>query len=158
MTRLYRPGLVTRIGLVLLPALIFGSIANVVTPSRIPWVRNWGSYVSGQAQEHGIRLVTLRETRAIVSAGRHIIFDARAFTDYGLGHIPSALSLPEAEMETAFEDYRMVLTPEQPILVYCSGKECDESLRLGKMLMVEGFTNIVLFPGGFTEWQTSTQP
>jgi rhodanese-related sulfurtransferase len=46
----------------------------------------------------------------------------------------------------------MLLTPEQPIVVYCSGPECDESLKLGEILITAGYTNIALFAGGMTAW------
>jgi rhodanese-related sulfurtransferase len=136
---------------------MIGSIANVVSPGRIPWMRDWEQYVSGQATQSGMHVVSLGETRSIVSAGKHIIFDARPFADYGVGHIPGAVSLPSADLETAFENFRMLLSPELPILVYCSGQQCDESLQLGEFLMAEGFTNIVLYPGGYDEWQAGDQ-
>ena len=46
----------------------------------------------------------------------------------------------------------MMLTPEQPILVYCSGQACDESLLVSSNLLEQGFTNVSLFAGGMEEW------
>ena len=153
-----RSGLSARLGVVMLAALISGSIANLVFPAKIAWVRDWDAFVESQAQASGIGLVTLEETRRFVSAGTHILFDARPPVDYGAAHIPGALSLPSEQMEAEFENFRMILTPDQPILVYCSGKQCDESIQLGDYLIEEGFTNVVLFPGGYNEWEAGVQP
>ena len=62
------------------------------------------------------------------------------------------MSLPYDAEAIDFENVIMLLTPEQPILTYCSGLECDESFELSLSLIEQGFTNIVLFAGGFNAW------
>ncbi len=140
--------------MILLPTLCAG-LVNTVSPRRLAWVKDWSDHVARQAEEEGLRPVDLGEARAIVSEGTHIIFDARPLADYDAGHIPTAMSLPFMEMHEQFSQYQMLLTPEQPVMVYCSGKECDESLELGKFLFEQGLTNIFIFVGGYDAWEAA---
>jgi len=141
-----------RLGIILLVSLVAGTAANLVSPARIKWVHDWSTYVADEAVEKGIRVVNIDQVRTIVDAGSHFIFDARPASDYEAGNIPGAFSLPVENIDVHFEEYAPVLTPDQPILVYCSGKECDESLLLGTRFIEYGFTNVVLFVGGYSEW------
>lgn len=141
-----------RVGFVLLIGCLAGVLANTVSPNRIPWKQDWSMHVQQSAFEKGIRIAGLEDAHRIIKEGRHLVFDARPQDDYDAGHLPTAMSLPERDVDTYFEQYEMLLTPEQPLLVYCSGQECDESLVLAEFLINQGFTNVTLFVGGYTEW------
>jgi rhodanese-related sulfurtransferase len=101
----------------------------------------------------GIALVALEDMKAIVDAHTHILIDARPMADYDAGRIPGSLSLPQTQMDEHIGNVLPLLSPEQPIVTYCSGKECDESFILTVELQKQGYTNIALYPGGFQEWQ-----
>jgi len=57
-----------------------------------------------------------------------------------------------------FQDVMILLTPDTPILTYCSGEECDESFQVSEFLREQGFTNVVLFAGGYTAWEAGGLP
>ena len=61
-------------------------------------------------------------------------------------------------MEDAFENVKVLLTREQPLITYCSGLECDDSFMLALFLREQGFTNVVLFAGGFEAWEKAGYP
>ncbi len=67
-------------------------------------------------------------------------------------------TLPELEFEDYFPDIQPLLMPDLTILVYCSGKECDESLNLCVLLQQQGYENLVLFAGGMQEWKAAGKP
>lgn len=113
----------------------------------------WSEHVSRSAQEKGMRTVTLEEAREIAITFSHILFDARKPTDFQAGHLPGAMSLSLLDFDALFPSVEPLLTPEQPVLVYCSGEDCDESLKLGEMLIELGYTNLTLFAGGMKAWQ-----
>jgi len=141
-----------------LTALICGSIANLVSPNKIPWSEDWSHYIEAKALEGGITLITSAQAWERFEKGTAIFLDARPNTDYETGHIPSALSLPYDAIEDHFMNVQMLLTPEQPIVTYCSGEECDESFLLTTFLRDQGFTNVVLFAGGIEAWKKSGYP
>lgn len=120
---------------------------------RLPLDYAWGDHVEQSAREKGMSTVSLEEARQIVDTFSHIVLDARKTADFEAGHLPGAMSLPLLDFDTAFNAIAPLLTPEQPVMVYCSGKECDESLKLGEILIEAGFTNITLFAGGMIAWQ-----
>lgn len=137
---------------------VLGLAANLVSPRRIPWVEDWGHYIEALAYKENIPLAGLSQTRALIEEGRHIVFDARPAADYDAGHIPGALPLPYEEFDLQFEPYAGILTPQQAILSYCSGVECDDALLLLVQLRGLGFTNVVLFAGGWEEWSREEAP
>ena len=152
--RLYLTGtLAGRVLAVLLVSTACAVLANTFGPARIAWVKDWSSHVETKAREMGIAVVGLEDMRGITREGTSLVFDARPQEDYDAGHIPTAMMLPFMEVDAYFEQYQMLLTPEQPIVVYCSGKECDESLLLAEFFKEQGLTNVLLFAGGYGEWE-----
>ena len=45
-----------------------------------------------------------------------------------------------------------LLMPDQDIVIYCTGPECDDSELLARELYAIGFTNIMVYKGGYEEW------
>ncbi len=115
-------------------------------------MEDWSHYIEAKALENGITLITSAQAWDYFEKGTHVFLDARPNTDYAAGHIPGAFSLPYDAMEDHFMNVQMLLTPEQPLVTYCSGKECDESFLLTIFLRDQGFTNIVLFADGIEAW------
>lgn len=139
------------VGLVLV-SVCCGVVANSVGPVRIPWRQEWSDQVGKKAEELGLQTTSLDEAKRYLDDGAHFIFDARSPADYEAGHLPGAMLLYSEEFDKYFTDYALMLTPEQPVLVYCSGKACDESLLVSEMLSEQGFTNVTVFVGGMAEW------
>jgi 3-mercaptopyruvate sulfurtransferase SseA len=43
-------------------------------------------------------------------------------------------------------------------VIYCSGDECGSSEDLAYELQGEGFSNLLVFKGGWTAWNSSGHP
>lgn len=139
--------------LILVATVCLGTVANVVSPYRIPWSQDWSNRVADAARAAGLTVVDLAGTQRLVEDASVMILDARPLAQYGAGHIPGAFSCPVESLESSLPETLPMLFPEMPVLVYCTGKECDESITLGTRLIAEGFTNVLIFVGGYTEWQ-----
>jgi hypothetical protein len=50
------------------------------------------------------------------------------------------------------------LQPAQQVMVYCSGRECDDALLLGIFLKSQGSQNVVLFLDGIAGWKAAGLP
>ncbi|MFH0953395.1 MAG: rhodanese-like domain-containing protein [Verrucomicrobiota bacterium] len=144
--------------LILLIAILCGGAANLVSPRRIPWVEDWANYIEAKALKEGVRLVRTEQARRIVDAGMHVVLDARPAADYAAGHLPGATSLPYNTVEESLADVQSMLAQSTPILTYCAGENCDESFLLTLFLRQQGFTNSVLFLGGFDQWKAAGYP
>ncbi len=141
-------------------AFIMGSAANTLrTDDRgIPWRDTWSNHVETRAQREGLELVNTEQAHRIVEEGTHVVFDARSGTAYLEGYIPGSISLPYADIDTAFLEAQIFITPQQPILTYCSDHTCDDALLLSLFLLDHGYTNIVLYAGGMKEWTEAGHP
>lgn len=135
-----------------------GVLVNLVRPDPIPWREDWSHRVETKARALGLRVADLAQARAILDEGMYFIFDARAPGVYEEGHLPGALSLPSESFEESIGQYIDMLIPEQEIMVYCSGLACDESLRVCEAFLAQGYTNLVLFTGGYEAWQVDGLP
>ncbi len=142
--------------LILAAALCLGSVANVLSPYRIPWSQDWSNRIADAARAAGLTVVDVHETKRRADDGSAMILDARPLTQYGEGHIPGAFSCPVETLEQSLPETLPMLIPDLPVLVYCTGKECDESMTLGTRLLSEGITNVLIFVGGYAEWQTAS--
>ena len=148
-----RLNIVSRVLVLVLAGSALGAVNNLLPWGGTPWVQDWSTYVQSKSEQAGVQVVDLNEAARLVEAGVHLIFDARPAADFESGHIPNAISMPEEDREIALEPFMGLLTPEQPILVYCTGLECEESLLLAQMFQSIGATNVVLFAGGYDAWQ-----
>ena len=143
--------ILTRIMVLLILSLVLGVIANKVLPNRISWVEDWEHRIEVQARKENIPLVDYDFVVRAINDQSHIVLDARSNTDYDAGQISGAFSLP-ATGELVDQDIFSILVKEDNLLIYCAGVECDDSLVLAVNLREHGFTNVVIYPGGWSEW------
>ncbi len=90
-----------------------------------------------------------------------LFLDARRSSVYKDGHIPGARSFPvwesdiDARVKALFEEGR---DQRAPIVVYCSGGDCEDSHMLSEKLYFVGFDNALVYKGGFPDWQKRGLP
>lgn len=125
------------------------TLSNLFLPWRISWFEDWDHRVETLALKHRIAIVD----KAFVAqhAMDSFLLDARPAEAYDAGHIDSALSVPLEDYENQ-SDIRAILDPVTPIIVYCSGVDCDDSLHLILKLRQDGLSQAVLYAGGWEEW------
>ena len=134
-------------------ALLLAAGVNLVHPKRIPWVEDWGHRVEAQAVQDGIALVQLSDVLNSLRDGTHVLVDARPANEYARGHIPGALSVPFEAVDSGTSISPAVLESALPLILYCSGPECDDSLLLALHLRDLDQTDVAVFIGGIEIWQ-----
>jgi len=81
------------------------------------------------------------------------IVDARRADEYAAGHIPLALNLRPAQFQGGnVPEEAMYLDPEWPILIYCQGGDCDDSISVARSLRDMGFKRLHIFDDGYPAW------
>lgn len=90
-----------------------------------------------------------------------LFIDARRSQIYEQGHIAKSLSMPVWESDiddrvAAF--YQSGHDPEAPIVIYCSGGECEDSHMLAQKLWGIGYNNIRIYPAGWPDWSAKGLP
>ena len=90
-----------------------------------------------------------------------LFLDARRSSVYAQGHIPGARSFPvwesdiDARVKALFEEG---LDQSAPVVIYCSGGNCEDSHMLAQKLYMVGFDNVLIYRDGFPDWQKRRHP
>jgi len=136
----------------ILVSLVLAVAVNLLHPKRIPWVGDWANRVEAQAVAEGIPLVQLSDMIGFWHDGSRVFVDARPAEEYLRAHLPGAISLPFQTLDA--QSASAVLASPGPLVIYCSGPECDDSLLLAMDLRKLGRTDLSVFIGGMELWQS----
>lgn len=85
-----------------------------------------------------------------------LFLDARRSAAYAEGHIVGARTFPvwESDIEERVKAlYEEGLDQQAPIVIYCSGGNCEDSHMLAEKLYMVGFDNVLIYKDGFPDWQ-----
>jgi rhodanese-related sulfurtransferase len=134
----------------ILAALILAVVVNLLHPKRIPWVDDWANRVEAQAVAEKVPLVQLSDMLNFLRDGSRLFVDARPADEYAKSHLPGAISLPFQSLE---ETSVLALPLGKPLVIYCTGPECDDSLLLAIELRKLGREDVAVFIGGMELWQ-----
>lgn len=89
--------------------------------------------------------------------GRKALFlDARRSSVYAEGHIAGARSMPvwESDVDARVKAlYEEGLDQQAPVVIYCSGGNCEDSHMLAEKLYMVGFDNLLIYKDGFPDWE-----
>lgn len=97
-------------------------------------------------------LVTLEQAYSLFLSGGAIFIDAREQIEYDEGHIKGALNLPFEEFDDYWPDVEPKLSPNDKLVVYCDGLDCELSLFCARELNTRGYINAYTFFGGWLQW------
>ncbi len=67
-------------------------------------------------------------------------------------HIPGSLNASSPQQ------CREMLSPEDEIVVYCSGEACISSVMAYRILVDNGFRNVRRYAGGLPDWEKAGYP
>jgi rhodanese-related sulfurtransferase len=74
------------------------------------------------------------------------------------GHIENSVNIPYDEIES-YEDDILDFDVLLPVVIYCSGGECELSMHLGDMLFDDyEFEKVLIFEAGFPAWEEAGYP
>lgn len=106
--------------------------------------------------------VAITGEEAVALHRRGIPFlDARRSAVYAEGHVAGARSFPiwestvDGEIKRLFEEGYDV---DAPLVVYCSGGDCEDSHMLAERLHRFGFNNALVYADGFPDWEKRRLP
>lgn len=138
--------------------IFFASILGVVlslalSPGNREVLRPPGEKAAGEASRVGVAIVSVEEVQKIIVDGGWMVLDARLEREYDVGHIPGALSFPYSQRDAAYKEWASILSSEQKVIVYCSGKLCDDGLHLAVFLREMGSKQVALFLEGLEGWR-----
>ena len=104
--------------------------------------------------------ITSAQARALFDSGA-IFIDARRSAAYRDGHVRGSRSISVWESDAdekvkAFYDEGH--DPAAPIVVYCTGGDCEDSHELAQKLWGVTFDNVCVYRDGFPDWEKRGWP
>ena len=131
---------------------------NAVRPDGIPLLAKElavAEVIEYDTAEPRLFAITLDQALELYQKGT-VFVDAREPEYYQEGHIKGAWNFPFF-LELVFK-LDSLQGKDAPLVIYCSGDECGSSEDLAYELQGEGFSNLLVFKGGWTAWNTSGHP
>ncbi|MEC3956805.1 rhodanese-like domain-containing protein [Nocardia sp. CDC153] len=101
-------------------------------------------------------LITRDELAKEIEAGSVIVLDALGGEYYAKAHLPGALALVEADVET--EAPRLLPDRDAAIVTYCSNAACPNSQNVATKLERLGYTNVRKYRDGIQDWTEAGLP
>jgi rhodanese-related sulfurtransferase len=102
--------------------------------------------------------VKLAYAKRFFDAGGALFVDAREAAEYAEGHIAGALSVP---FDDAVKNPALLNPFKQagkPLILYCSGGDCELSKDLAKNMLADGIRKVLVFTDGLPAWKAAGYP
>ena len=112
----------------------------------------------GLPEEAGIHLIGLAAARSFLESETGAVLDARSPEQYGQGHLPGAIECFVYELEQYLPHVLQEIAPDTPVMIYCSGEDCEDSRFLAQSLKEIGFQRLYVYQGGYDEWSRQGLP
>ncbi len=84
-----------------------------------------------------------------------LVIDARRTRDYEAGHVAGARNISPWEGDADAKITELVNEGRdgaQPVVVYCSGGDCEDSHMLSQRVYGGGFNNLLVYRDGWPDW------
>lgn len=106
----------------------------------------------------GLNPITPDLAYAKMQAKTVVFVDARHPAEYARGHIKGAVNLPYENFMDYFEEFLNTHAPETILIVYCDGKNCEQSEHLGRELVYAGYATVYYMEPNWLSWLNSGKP
>jgi rhodanese-related sulfurtransferase len=131
--------------------------ASGATAPPVPPARASAGELLSRFPVHGQPFVEISGDQASwLHAQGALFLDARRSREYAGGHVPGAQSFPVWESEVVRERVEALVASGRdgtlPIVLYCSGGDCEDSHMLAQMLFGAGFENLLVYRDGLPDW------
>ena len=91
--------------------------------------------------------------KALFDEGEALFVDARDSLSYREGHIKGAVTFPVNEFDDRIEAFLDHYPSSRFMVIYCSGRECEDSHTLAQYLAEMGYVRLKVFIDGYDGWQ-----
>jgi len=146
-------------------SVLLALTVNFISPRGIALIGQWDTAKGvitadpQPAEERKLQEIdSVTWAKEIYDKGHVLFVDARSQNNYEQGHIPGAVSLPLGQFDQMIESFLSKHALDQPMVTYCSGRTCEDSHHLARLLLEAGFTDVRVFIDGFPGWEAEGYP
>jgi len=111
------------------------------------------AFIRNEARRGG-RSVSAQELVNMVNRENAVIVDVRDKKDFDQGHIPHAVNIPFASLDSRITELNAY--KERPIILTC--KMGQHAGAAGTALRKQGFLNVSRLRGGIADWRNQNLP
>jgi len=152
--------------LILLVAITAGFARNYFNPKGIALFGQWDKEkgaISALSKDMplipvSLEIKTISEAKEIFDGSKTLFVDARGAEIYKEGHVKGAVSLPVDDFHATGQSFLEKYSPATAMIVYCSGRECEDSHTLAGYLKDLGYANIRIMVDGYPGWEKGGYP
>lgn len=101
--------------------------------------------------------ITLAQAWDLFGKGAPFV-DARRSEDFEAGHIEGALWIAPESFMGGLPEVANYLDREAPLVIYCTGGDCDASHNVAAMLNQAGFKRCHILKEGYPAWVAAGHP
>ena len=112
--------------------------------------------VSGakQADAGSFPRISQADAYKLYREGKAVFVDVRSNSQFALGHIKGALSIPGSQIVGRFRE----VTPGKTVITYCACSAEQSSGQAATNLINHGVKNVWSLKGGWNDWKTNRYP
>lgn len=135
---------------------VAGKAADVGGPSGMN-DEDPGSPIPNDSEIAG-GMVSMDRLTVLVESGIIVLVDARSHAEFDAGHIAGAISFPYDELLGHYDELREEIPVNADVVIYCESVTCDQSENLATELKLMGYERVVIYKGGWQEWEAAGHP
>ena len=151
--------------ILILLTIILGTARNLIFPDPIDFIGQWrslstdqGPIVPPHADEGDPPFIGVDVAQMEHGTKKTLFIDSREPEEFECGTIPGSINipfdyLPDGDLTPYFDSALGGLPKDYPMVIFCSGEECDLSLHLARNMQIVGYTHTMIFFGGSREWE-----
>jgi rhodanese-related sulfurtransferase len=111
------------------------------------------------AASHALGLeITIEQAKALFDQGV-VFIDARIDSEYAVDRVEGAIHLTSAMFGGSEPPQALaILDPAMPVVIYCTGGDCDASHAVGIRLQQSGYEKIHIMVDGLPAWKAAGHP
>lgn len=105
-----------------------------------------------------IAKISLEEAKYLYDSGKAVFVDARGDNQFNELHIKGAISIPAGADPSVIKAHESKLRSAKVAVAYCHGVGCHLADKTAYLLFDAGYTNVVIFFGGWNQWTQANYP
>ncbi len=150
---------------ILILATITAFAVNQFSPVGLPLMGQWDESEGvvradpkAAAAWIGREIEAVEVAKQYYDRGEVVFIDARSADDYSKGHVTGAISLPVGEFDEHINAFLDQYSPQQAMIIYCTGRSCQDSHHVAEMMMDFGYEKVSVMIDGFPGWEAKGYP
>ncbi len=100
-----------------------------------------------------MKILNKEQLEKKLESGDIVLINVLPREKFARQHIPGSVNVPISAEDFIRQAERKIENPNQDVIVYCAGFDCDASTTAAEKLEKAGYKRVYDFKGGLQEWK-----